>query len=129
MQNGVEPSLDAATMSETSSRLPLLAAMAAAVGASLCCLAPLLLALMGIGGAWISSLTALDPYRPVFIGMAVVAIGIGAWRVHRPIESCAPGDACASPATRRRQQILFWSLSAIVLALLASPWLIAWAVL
>lgn len=107
----------------------MLAALSAGIGASLCCLAPLVLALLGIGGAWISLLTALDPYRPIFIGVALLAIAAGAWRVHRPIDRCAPDDACAVPETRSRQQVLFWSVSAVVLLLLASPWLIAWILL
>lgn len=106
-------------------RTPLLAALAAGIGASLCCVMPLVLALLGIGGAWVSHLTALEPYRPLFVTAALAAIAFGAWRVHRPLADCAPGDACAVPRTRRRQQILFWALSALVLLLLASPYLIA----
>jgi hypothetical protein len=41
-------------------------ALAAIVG-SLCCVAPLVLLTLGISGAWISQLTALEPYRPIFI--------------------------------------------------------------
>ena len=33
----------------------------AAIGASLCCLAPLVLITLGISGAWMSSLTAMEP--------------------------------------------------------------------
>ena len=36
----------------------------AAVGASLCCVAPLVLVSLGLGGAWLSTLTQLEPYRP-----------------------------------------------------------------
>ena len=38
----------------------LLAGAAAAVGASACCAGPLLLVLLGIGGAWGSRLVALE---------------------------------------------------------------------
>src|SRR2546430_1158126 len=54
----------------------LLAAILAGIGASLCCVVPLLLLALGIGGAWIANLTALEPYRPVFIGIALLFFGI-----------------------------------------------------
>jgi len=47
-------------------------AVAATIGASLCCIAPLVLLSLGIGGTWISSLTALTPYRPYFIGITLL---------------------------------------------------------
>jgi mercuric ion transport protein len=41
-----------------------------ALGASACCVVPLLLFSLGISGAWIGTLTALSPYSPVFITTA-----------------------------------------------------------
>ena len=38
-----------------------------AIVASSCCILPLVLVLAGVSGAWIGSLTALDPYKPYFI--------------------------------------------------------------
>ena len=46
----------------------------AAIGASLCCVVPLVLLALGIGGAWIANLTVLEPYRPVFIGLTVLFV-------------------------------------------------------
>lgn len=40
----------------------MVAAALAAVGASACCAGPLILLSLGIGGAWIGNLTALEPY-------------------------------------------------------------------
>ena len=37
------------------------------IGASLCCVAPLLLISLGFGGAWLSTLTLFEPLRPIFI--------------------------------------------------------------
>src|SRR5579859_5325518 len=51
--------------------------LAAAVG-SLCCVAPLVLLTLGISGAWIGQLTALEPYRPIFIAVATAFMGIAA---------------------------------------------------
>jgi mercuric ion transport protein len=39
----------------------LIAASLAAVGASICCVGPFVLLMLGVGGAWIGNLTALEP--------------------------------------------------------------------
>ena len=50
----------------------------AAILASACCLGPLVLIALGFSGAWIGNLTVLEPYRPIFIGVALVALFFGA---------------------------------------------------
>ncbi len=54
----------------------LIASVLTAVGASVCCVAPLVLLTLGISGAWMSSLTALEPLRPVFIGLTLLFLGL-----------------------------------------------------
>jgi hypothetical protein len=39
-------------------------ALIGAVLASACCIVPLVLVMLGISGAWIANLTALEPYKP-----------------------------------------------------------------
>ena len=46
----------------------------AAILASACCLGPLILVLLGFSGAWIANLAVLEPYRPIFIGAALMAL-------------------------------------------------------
>lgn len=90
-----------------------------AVGASSCCLLPLGLALTGISGAWIGSLTRLEPYQPIFIGIAGLSIGSGLWRVYRkPRQSC-DGPECGTTASRRVSKTVLW-LSAIVVVVAAT---------
>jgi len=36
--------------------------------------------------------------------------------------TCAPGDACAVPATRRNQRIIFWIVTVLLIALLTFPY-------
>ena len=52
------------------------AGVLAAIVGSLCCVAPLVFITLGIGGAWISQLTALEPKRPIFMGVMLVFIGL-----------------------------------------------------
>lgn len=97
----------------------------AAIFASVCCAGPLILISLGLGGAWVSNLTVLEPYRWVFITIAVVAL-IFAWRkIYRPIEQCEPGQVCAVPQARRAYKIAFWSVTALVVIAIAFPY-VAW---
>jgi mercuric ion transport protein len=80
----------------------------AAIVGSLCCVAPLVFITVGISGAWISQLTALEPYRPIFIGVMLVFIGLAFRQLYIVPVRCAPGEACANPRLRRRQRQIFW---------------------
>lgn len=64
----------------------------AAILASICCLGPLLLIALGFSGAWIGNLTALEPYRPIFMGVALVALFFAWRRIFRPVQACKPGE-------------------------------------
>ena len=96
----------------------------AGVGASACCVGPLLLLSVGIGGAWISHLTALEPFRPLFIVLTGVLLGLTFWRLYLVRQSCATSDGCAVDRTRKVQRILFWIVTPITLGLVASPWIL-----
>lgn len=99
------------------------AAIGAAVAASACCVLPLLLISLGLGGAWIGSLTALAPYQPIFIGIALVALGYAAFREYQFTQraDCAC-EGAFSPAIRRS---LLGLGTVAVVVLVTSSWLIA----
>jgi mercuric ion transport protein len=73
-----------------------------ALAASSCCLVPLALFGLGVGGAWIGYLTRLAPYQPYFIGFAAVCLGLGYWLRHRwRTLACAQDEMCARPLPSR----------------------------
>ena len=96
----------------------------AAILASTCCLGPLVLVALGFSGAWIGNLTVLEPYRPVFIGAALVALFFAGKRVFRPAAVCKPGEVCAIPQVRRTYKVLFRIVAALVLVALAFPYIL-----
>jgi mercuric ion transport protein len=99
----------------------LIAGILAGIGASVCCVGPLLLLALGIGGAWIGNLTALEPYRPMFIGLTLVFLGLAYRRLYLLPQACAPGAPCADSGTNSRQRLTFWLVAVSLLALLAVP--------
>ncbi len=104
----------------------LLAGGLAALLASSCCLGPLVLVTLGFSGAWIGNLTALEPYRPFFIGAALVALFCAWRRIFRPLPACEPGEVCAIPQVRTTYQFMFWTVAALVLVALGFPYVMPW---
>lgn len=96
----------------------------AAVLASTCCLGPLVLVGIGVSGAWISNLSALEPYRPIFIAAALVALFFAYRRIFRPIEACKPGEVCAVRQVLSGYKTLFWIVSALVVVALGFPYVL-----
>jgi mercuric ion transport protein len=94
----------------------------AAILASACCLGPLVLIALGFSGAWIGNLTILEPYRPIFIGVALVALFFAWRRIYRPAQACKPGDVCAIPQVRATYKLIFWVVAALVLVALGFPY-------
>ena len=109
-------------MAQLTARRSLTAAILAAIGASVCCVGPLVLLALGIGGAWIGNLTMLEPYRPVFIGITVLFFGFAFRKLYRQPQACGASAACADPLTVRRQRTVFWAVSVLTLGLLSVPW-------
>ena len=107
------------------SKATLTGGLLAAIVASACCLGPLVLITIGVSGAWISNLTLLEPYRPVFIGVALVFLGLAWRRIYRApaTAACEPGTLCALPQTNRVYRAMFWVVSALVLLALGFPYL------
>lgn len=95
----------------------------AAILGSTCCLGPLLLIAIGFSGAWIANLAKLEPYRPIFIGIASIAMFFGWREIYRPATQCNPGDVCALPPTKRLYKVLFWIVVVLVLIALSFPYL------
>lgn len=105
-------------------RVALFAGGLSALLASTCCLGPLVLVTLGFSGAWIGNLTVLEPYRPIFIGAALVAMFFAHRRIFRPAEDCKPGEVCAIPQVRSTYKIIFWVVVALVLVALGFPYVL-----
>ncbi|CAN5648185.1 mercuric transport protein MerT [soil metagenome] len=93
----------------------------AAILASTCCLGPLVLLMLGFSGAWIGNLTALEPYRPLFVVTAVVALIFAYRQIFRPGAACAPGEVCAVPRVRATYKALFGLTVVLILIAISFP--------
>jgi mercuric ion transport protein len=102
----------------------------AAFLASLCCLGPLVLAALGAGvgatgflAGTASALKTLLPYRPYFIGMTVVLLGVTFYQVYRkPKSICAPKTGCAPVSGLHKARVVLWVIAAMALVLILAPY-------
>ena len=89
-----------------------------ALAASSCCIIPLLLFSAGVSGAWIGNLTALAPYKPIFIAITLGFLGYGFWMVYRKPKACADGAACARPLPDKLVKASLWGSAALIVTAL-----------
>lgn len=100
-------------------RLIAAGSMLGALGATSCCILPLVLISVGISGAWIGNLTALAPYKPYFAAGTLALLGYGYYLVYvKQKQACADGP-CARPLPNRLVKSSLWIATALVVAALA----------
>lgn len=108
-------------MNESGARkLSLTGAVLAALAASSCCLGPLVLAGLGLGGA--GALAALSSYRGPILGVTAALLAAGFYLTYRKPRAAA-GDACGCevPRANRAGKVGLWLAAALVAVLVASP--------
>lgn len=105
----------------------MIATVVTAVGASACCIGPVVFSLAGAGALGAAS-SRLEFLRPVFLVLTAVLLG-GAFFVtyRRPADSCEVGSSCP-PASNRRNKLLLWAMTFVVVALSAFPYYIQWLI-
>lgn len=100
-----------------------------AILASSCCILPLVLLSLGIGGAGMSNLRALEPYQPVFLLFTLGMLGVGFYDVYRKPKDTCRTDACdmdgycSTPLAERGIKIALWSATLLVALVLAWPYI------
>ena len=94
-----------------------------ALAASSCCIVPLILFSLGISGAWVGNLTALEPYKPIFIIATLGLLGYGYWLVYQNPKACDDGAACAKPLPNRLVNSALWVSTFLILIALFWNWI------
>ncbi|HHT9155870.1 MAG TPA: mercuric transporter MerT family protein [Candidatus Tripitaka sp. YC43] len=85
-----------------------------AILASSCCIGPLVLAAIGVGGA--SFFAPIAKYRPIFIGITFALIGVSYYFIYGRKRACCPGE---STKRRWRQEVPLWIITAVAVGLVA----------
>ncbi len=119
-----EPTAAADAVAKHTQRLVAAGGILGAVAASSCCIVPLLLFSLGVSGAWISNLTRLAPYQPIFIVVTLACLAYGYWLVQRSRRTaCVEGAACSRPLPNRVVTIALVVATLLVTAAVAFDFL------
>lgn len=86
-----------------------------AILASSCCIIPIMFFNMGIGGAWLGNLTALQPYRVHFISVAVLMFAAGLFLFVRS-QSKTEGTCDPKDGKRIKRVPIMLAISAVLIA-------------
>ena len=92
--------------------------------ASACCMGPLVLALLGIGGAGL--LVKFEPYRPYFMAVTFALLGTGFYFTYRKPKPASTGGVecdCPAPRANRAGRIMLWVATVAVPIFLLFPYL------
>lgn len=101
-----------------------IAAVGAALLASLCCIGPVVFVTLGVGAGFA---TRFEPLRPLFTVLTIALLGLGFYSVYgrqrarASAASCDIDGTCAAPRCRRRDKILLWIASLVALVILTFP--------
>jgi len=101
------------------------ASIAAALAASACCIGPVVAAVLGAGALGTASIR-FEPYRPWFLGLTTILLGVGFVSAYRREPSCADGT-CA-PSSRRTMKIVLWVAAVLAVLLATFPYYMKWLV-
>lgn len=93
----------------------------AAFLASLCCIGPLVLAGLGVGGAGLA--TGLAEYRPLLMGITAVLLGAAFYYTYRKREVACGDGSCRTSRGSRNSKLSLWGITTFVILLFSIPYL------
>lgn len=96
----------------------------AAFVASLCCIGPLILTLIGVSGA--TALSRLDVLRVPMTILVLMIFAISGRSLYRKRNACEPGSICADSKKYKKMVLTYWAGIILALAALTSPYWIPW---
>ena len=96
----------------------------AAFVASLCCIGPLLLTILGVSGAAV--LSKLEVLRWPMAFIVVALFGAAGFYLFRKKDTCEPDSICANPKKYKKMVIAFWVGLVLALLGLTSPYWLVW---
>jgi mercuric ion transport protein len=105
--------------------------LSAALLASMCCIGPLVFAALGVGvGATgfladtAGVLKGLLPYRPAFVGLTILLLGVAFYLAYRKPDSsrCVPREECEQGNLKNRTRTWLWAMASLALILVLAPY-------
>jgi len=89
--------------------------------ASLCCIGPVVLAALGLGG--VGFIVGLEAYRPFFIGFTIAVLGLSFYLTYRKKEVACEDGSCKVETGSKNSKLLLWSITALAAFFIAFPYI------
>ena len=99
------------------------ASVVVAAAASVCCIGPVVAAVLGAGALGAAS-ARFEPYRPWLLGVTMILLGVGFVSAYRREPECA--DKTCAPSSRRTAKIALWTAVVLVILLATFPYYMKW---
>jgi copper chaperone CopZ len=103
-------------------KAPIFGVLTAAILASICCLGPIVLAMLGVGGAGLFSKFA--NLRPYFFGLTAILLGTAFYFTYRKRKVKCEDGTCKIHKASKWNKIVLWIATVLVVFFLAFPYLI-----
>ncbi len=87
--------------------------------ASLCCIGPVLFALVGAGGLGFAFV--FEPYRVYFLVLTVIFLGVGFFFTYRKREVRCEDGTCKIKSASKWNKVLLWIAAAVALVFMFFP--------
>ncbi len=101
-------------------RVTVAGSVVAAIAASSCCIGPLVALVLGVGGA--AATSGMQKWRPVFLGVTFVLLGVAWYLTYRkPKADACGGAACAGRRSAKTAKVILWVGTILAVAVAAVP--------
>lgn len=101
------------------SKLTTVGSVVAAIIASLCCIGPVVVALIGIGS--IGAFAVFEAYRPYFIALTVLLLGFAIYLTYRKREVICEDGSCRIERAGKWSRVTVWLAAGIAVVAIAFP--------
>jgi copper chaperone CopZ len=101
--------------------LPTVAGVLTAVVASLCCIGPVVVALIGVGS--IGAFSVIESYRPYLIGLTVAILGLAFYLTYRKRMVACEDGSCKIESGGKWNKIAVWAATFLAAIAIAFPYL------
>lgn len=102
------------------SKLPIIGGVITAIVASLCCIGPVVVALIGVGS--IGAFSVFEAYRPYLIGLTVAILGLAFYLTYRKREVKCEDDTCKVESAGKWNKVAVWFVTFIAAVAIAFPY-------
>src|SRR5882672_5073286 len=100
-------------------KLTAVGSVVAAIAASICCIGPLVAALLGVGS--LAAASGLQKWRPVLLGVTFVLLAVAWYLTYRKPYTvpCGEAAACAAKPTAKGSKLALWIATVLAMGLAA----------